>query len=118
MDVPRPMRYIALVGVLEGERRASHTAGYPLDPAKMLPLADVVLLLPDGESGAMLFRYTAHGERAGDTWHATMDDARAQAAEEYGEALAPWMQVPIDILDAHAYAMRFARDQLNSRGDW
>lgn len=111
------VRSIALVGVLEGERRAEHTAGYPLDPEKMLPLADVVLLLPDGESGAMLFRYTAHGELAGDTWHATMEDARDAAVEEYGEALTPWLRVPDDIVDAHEYAMRFAREQLNSRDD-
>lgn len=117
MTDARHPRTMALVGVLEGERRAEHTAGYPLDPAKMLPLADVVLLLPDGESGAMLFRYTAHGELAGDTWHATMQDARDAAEEEYGEALTPWLRVPDDIVDAHAYAMQYAREQLNSRDE-
>ena len=118
MTDARNPRTIALVGVLEGERRAEHTAGYPLDPEKMLPLADVVLLLPDGESGAMLFRYTAHGELAGDTWHVSLAEARAQAAYEYGDALVPWIEVPEEIGDAHAFAVRYAFEQLNSRGDW
>jgi hypothetical protein len=117
MNEPRPMRYIALIGALEGKRRAAHTDGYPMDPAKMLPLADVVLLLPDGESGAMLFRYTAHGDMAGDTWHLSMDDAREQAAHEYEGALEPWIAVPGDVADAHEFASRYALDRLNSR-DW
>jgi hypothetical protein len=37
----------------------------------------------------MLFRYTAHGELAGDTPHDTAADAEAQAELEYGESLFP-----------------------------
>lgn len=110
---------MALVGVVTGERRATHTAGYPLDPAKMLPIADVVVVVADaGEPGAMLFRYTAHGEFGGDTWHSTLAEAREQAAEEYGDALGPWLEVPDDVPDAHVHAVRWAAERLNSRGDW
>ena len=111
-------RLVALVGVIEGERRASHTTGFPLDPAKMLPLADVLLLISDGDPGAMLFRYTAHFEPGGDTWHPTIASAKYQAAEEYGDALGQWIEVPDDVSDAHTYAVQYAAERLNSRGDW
>jgi hypothetical protein len=118
MSSPTPVRYVALVGALAGERRVSQTAGFPLDPTKMLPVADVVLAVADPGAGAMLFRYTAHGDLAGDTWHASLDEARAQAAYEYGDALVPWIEVPEEIGDAHAFAVRYAYERLNSRGDW
>jgi hypothetical protein len=111
-------RVLALVGVIDGERRAAHTAGYPLDPAKMLPVADVVLLVAGGDGGAMLFRYTAHGEFGGDTWHRTPAEAQDQAVYEYGDALGQWVEVPDAVPDAHAYAVQFAFERLNSRGDW
>jgi basic membrane lipoprotein Med (substrate-binding protein (PBP1-ABC) superfamily) len=111
-------RWLALVGVISGDRRAAQTAGYPLDPSKMLPLPDVVLLVADNEPGAMLFRYTAHGEFGGDTWHPSADDAREQAADEYGDALSEWIEVPSDISEPHAFAVQFAYERLNGRGDW
>lgn len=108
-------RLLALVGVLDGGRRATHTAGFPLDPAAMLPDADVVLLVADDEPGAMLFRYSAYGEVAGDSWHLTLADARAQAAEEYGVALQPWVEVPEEVADPHLFAVRYAAERLDDR---
>lgn len=108
-------RRIALVGPLDGERRVVHTAGYPLDPKDMLPTADVVLLIDKGAEGCMLFRYTAHGELAGDTPHDSADDAEAQADLEYGAALLTWMDVPDDVADAHDFAVRYAAERLNER---
>ena len=120
MSPPSPTREraIALVDVIAGERHATHTAGYPLDPAKMLPLADVVLLVTDGDATTMLFRYTAFGEAAGDTFHPSADAARAQAADEYGEALGAWVEVPDEVGDAHLFAVRYAAERLNDRGGW
>jgi hypothetical protein len=111
-------RMVALIGPVAGERYATHTAGIPMDPAKMLPVADVILLVVDDMPGAMLFRYTAHGEYGGDTWHQTVGDAEEQAVFEYEEALLPWMDVPEEVADAHDFAVRFARDRLNDRGGW
>lgn len=114
---PTRERAIALVDVLAGERQATHTAGFPLDPAQMLPLADVVLLVSDGrDATTMLFRYTAFGEAAGDTFHPSPAAARAQAAEEYGEALGAWVEVPDEVTDAHLFAVRYAAERLNDRG--
>ena len=111
-------RAIALVGALAAERKAAETAGFPLDPSKMLPLADVVLLVAGDEPGAMLFRYTAHGDFGGDTYHESLGDAREQASYEYGDALGEWMDVPDDVVDAHAFAVAYAHDRLNGRGGW
>jgi hypothetical protein len=116
-DSARP-RFVALIGALTSERRTAHTDGFPLDPAKMLPVADVVLVVADEDAGAMLFRYTAHDDLGGDTWHATVAEAQEQAAYEYGDALLPWIEVPSDVEDAHAFAVRYACDRLDKRGGW
>lgn len=108
-------RLVALIGVPDGGRRAVHTTGYPLDPAKMLPEADVVLLVANDDPGAMLFRYTAYGEVGGDSWHPTAAEAREQASDEYGEALGAWLAVPDEVDDAHAFAVRYAAERLNDR---
>ena len=118
MTEPARSRQLALIGPLAGERRAAHTGGYPLAPEKMLPEADVLLLIADRDPGAMLFRYTAHGELAGDTWHATAADARDLAAHEYGTSLGEWVDVPDAVEDPHGYAVQYAFERLNSRGDW
>ena len=72
-----------------------------------MPFPDVVLLCSD--DGPMLYRYTAEGELAGDTWHETEIAARDQAAFEYGEALGPWSAVPDEAADPHEYAIAAAR---------
>lgn len=108
-------RRVALVGPLTVERRTVHTAGYPIDPDNMLPVPDVVLLIDSGRDGCMLFRYSAHGELCGDTPHDTATQAERQAQIEYGDALFPWVDVPEDVADAHAFAVRYAAEQLNSR---
>lgn len=111
-------RLLALIGVDEGQGRAAPAGAEPLDAAKTLPAADVVLLVADGEPDAMLFRYTAFGEIGGDSWHLTVADAKEQAAEEYGDALLPWEEVPDEVADAHAYAIGCASERLNDRGKW
>lgn len=76
MTQPNRTRALALVGPLEGERRITQTKGFPIDPSKIPPAPDVILLIADGTPGAMLFRYTVHGEFGGDTWHPSVEDGR------------------------------------------
>jgi hypothetical protein len=121
MDGAPSTRLVALVGVVTPrQRKATHTGGQPvIAEEKMLPMADVLLIVADGEPGALLFRYTAHGELAGDTWHTTVDAAQAQADYEYGDALLrPWLEIPEEIRDAHEFAIRYAHERLNDRGRW
>jgi hypothetical protein len=121
MTAPRS-RWVALVGTLTHERRVAHTDGFPLDESKMLPVPDVVLVVPDERdgdgAGAMLFRYTAFGEFGGDTWHGSVGDAQEQAMFEYGDALIAWLEVPPEVTDAHGYAVRYAHERLDKRGNW
>ena len=109
---------MALVGAPTGERLVTHTGGFPLDPKRMLPMADVLVLVADSDPGVMLFRYTAHGELGGDTWHATAVEAYAQAAHEYLDALGPWIEIPSEVTDPHTYAVQYAAERLNDRGKW
>ena len=113
-------REVVLVGSTGGNRKATHTGGHQaISPEKLLPIADVLLLVSDDDPGAMLFRYTTAGEFGGDTWHPSVDAARAQAADEYGEALlVPWLIVPEDVEDPHVFAIRYAADRLKDRGRW
>jgi hypothetical protein len=108
-------RRVALLGPLAGERRTVHTTGFPLDADRLLPTPDVLLLAADREGGAMLFRYTAHGELAGDTWHPSPAAAFDQAEFEYGDALLGWIDVPEDVADAHDFAVRYAAERLDER---
>lgn len=106
---------MALVGAL-GERRISvHTQGYPMDADSMLPDPDVVVLVEDGKDGAMLFRYTSHGELCGDTPHSSLAEAERQALMEYGPALARWIDIPDQVRDAHAYAVEYAARKLGQQ---
>ncbi len=118
MTSPNRTRSLALIGPLAEQRRVTQTAGFPIDPSKILPLPDVILLVADDTPGAMLFRYTAHGEVGGDTWHPSTDDAREACIYEYSDALGQWVDVPTDVEDAHAYAIQYAAERLHSRGDW
>jgi hypothetical protein len=109
------VRRVALIGPI-GDRRVSvHTGGFPLAPDRMLPDADVIVLVGKMNEDAMLFRYTAHGELCGDTPHSSVPEAERQAILEYGDALFPWMEVPGDVTDVHAFAIQYAADQLNQR---
>lgn len=46
-------------------------------------------VIPDG-AGYSLMRLDASGASVAHTWHPTLDDAKAQAASEYGIADADW----------------------------
>ena len=116
-DVMRT-RLIALVSANEEHALLAPTGIDALEAVQRLPAADVLLLVAGGDPDAMVFRYSAFGELAGDSWHPTVADAQDQAADEYGSALLQWEPVPDEIADAHAYAITYAADRLNDRGKW
>lgn len=58
-----------------------------------------VLLIEPSESGVLLIRYADDGRFAGDTWHATVDEAKEQAAYEFGQTISAWQDLPADVND-------------------
>ena len=86
------------------------SAGGRADGRHPLPRAALVLI-EQTEEGFFLYRYSGAGEPGGDTWHQSVEEAKDQAAFEFGESLAPWQPVPDSILDAHEFAMRRSQAQ-------
>jgi hypothetical protein len=39
----------------------------------------------------------------GDTWHRTIEDAKAQANHYFGNSISAWQEVPLDIADPVAF---------------
>ena len=54
MTQPNRIRSLALVGPLDAHRRVTQTAGFPIDPSKILPPPDVILLVADADDSAMI----------------------------------------------------------------
>lgn len=77
-----------------------------------LPWPTVVLIVqrPDG---VFLERFTEGGRPCGDTWHMNVEEAKTQAALEYGNLLKPWHRLP-DELDQDsvlAYVLEHLADK-------
>jgi len=88
-----------LNSMLPEKPRVKHFLGAHPDLAvkgeKLIPLPwPQVLLIEEWPEGFYLFRLTAEGNYAGDTWHQTIAEAKHQAEYEYGELLAEWQAVP------------------------
>ncbi len=109
---PDSIRLVALVRGFPGPRKTTHTWRQPDGSEVLMPLADVVFLEATPGAGAQLYRYTVAGEFCGDSWFHTVDDAKDQAAFEYGRALGPWEAVPAGEADGYEYSVRLARASL------
>ena len=79
------------------------------DLRQLLPWPLVLVIQEDSEGNVFLYRVARNGAPAGDTWHASVDDAKAQAAYEYGELLGRWSVIPVDVGDTRAFALATAR---------
>ncbi len=104
-------RFIALVQQTKSPPRVKHYQGLPAglgieeeQQRTMLPWARV-LLVEEKPDGIFLFRFSEDGSFAGDTWHMSIQDAKAQAEYEYSDALGEWKQVPHEIVDPVAFAL-------------
>lgn len=99
-------RYIARVNRIV---HRVHFEGFPpgltADPSPRNPLPDPNWLeIEISADGCFLYRYTASGEFAGDTWHASLDDAHHQALYEYDSRPEDWREVPPTASDVAAFA--------------
>jgi hypothetical protein len=91
--------------------------GFPpeLDPdpkaRQTMEPADILLIEQDEyDGGFFLYRYTAAGVSAGDTWHLNLEDAKHQADFEFDGLITPWIDVPPDVKEV-ADIVRYALDQ-------
>jgi hypothetical protein len=96
-------RLVATVLLAKGTTR--HYVGLPpqlnegKDDRVEMPTARVLVVeIEIGKSDCLLFRFSREGTFAGDTWHETLDRAKAQADYEYVLA-SPWREVPPDVID-------------------
>lgn len=64
-----------------------------------------VLVIEQKEDGFFLFRFTAAGVFAGDTWHLNLEDAKHQADFEFDGQITPWIDVPSNVQDVVCFAL-------------
>ncbi len=104
-------RLVALVGRKESGPASRHYAGLPPlgsgAPDTRLRMAiPRVLVLSTRPDGIFLDRFDELGEEVGDTWHESIEDAKAQAFAEYGETIGGWTPVPDEETDPVTFALR------------
>lgn len=104
------VRLVAVVHARVLHPATRHGVGLPTEPSEAsksstLPAPDVLLLEQEGPGSVFLSRLTRAGEFGGDTWRATVKDAKRQAEFEYGSALGPWTEVPAHVTDARQFAI-------------
>jgi len=84
-----------------------------------MPFPNVVVIEPRNHGSdaqeCFLFRYTRDGQDCGDTWHRSVDEAKEQAAIEYGRALGPWASVPDEEPDIRNFVVKFAETESRRR---
>jgi hypothetical protein len=82
-----------------------HQVGLPKSISELEPQplpAARVLLIEERPDGYFLIRVSENHDFAGDTWHATLEEAQGQAMFEYGISTAEWAQIPPEEEDAVA----------------
>ncbi|MBI1877522.1 MAG: hypothetical protein HYR94_04705 [Chloroflexi bacterium] len=103
-------RLFALVEQMNRAPQIEHWQGLPpeltggQDYREKLPRPRVFVIEEKSE-GVFLFRFAADGSFGGDTWHMSIDDAKNQAAYEYGDMLGRWEQIPPEVTNVVAFAL-------------
>jgi hypothetical protein len=87
--------------------RTRHTLGTTAVEGARLPLSRV-LVMEERSDGVFHVRHGRTGEFAGETWHASRDDAIHQAELEFGVSEGDWVEIPGDAPDAVDYMTREA----------
>ena len=65
-------------------------------------------MLSTRPDGIFLERFDETGAEVGDSWHQSIEEAKEQAREEYGEGVGVWMPVPANEADPVAFGLRLA----------
>ncbi len=90
-----------------GVRVWARVTGSSAKPHKGIPWPDLMLIEETAEesSRVRLTRYTRDGEFGGETSHASVEEAKGQAAFEAGENLGRWRDIPRDAPDPVAFIL-------------
>jgi hypothetical protein len=90
--------------------------GLPEDPSERQVLPPAALLIIDAEpdgGGLSLIRYSDKGDFAGDTWHQSLEDAKRQAAFEFGTIT--WDYAPLIPADLQKFALARLAERKTTR---
>lgn len=110
--MPENERFVAILRGPYGGEPSRHYVGVPptgsgdRDTRERIAVP-LVLVLERRPDGIFLDRFNDLGDEAGDTWHESIDDAKAQAVAEYGDHVGSWTEVPANE-DPVAFALRLA----------
>ena len=63
------------------------------------------LVIEEAADGVFLYRYDAYGKCAGDTWHASIEEAKGQAKYEYQDRLRDWIEIPSSVQDVTSFGL-------------
>ena len=77
------------------------------DTRQRLPIP-LVIVVSTRRDGIFLERFDEAGADAGDSWHQSIEEAKEQAREEYGESIGVWMPVPDSEEDPVAFGLGLA----------
>lgn len=75
------------------------------DTRGRLPIPLIIAVVPKPD-GIFLERFDETGADAGDSWHQSVEEAKEQAREEYGESVGVWTPVPDSEEDVFAFGRR------------
>lgn len=110
----------AIVGRPDITPESRRRVGFPRSLTGAIPSAlswPRVLVIEFRLDGIFLIRYSDDRGFAGDTWHQSLEDARNQAAEEYGHQLGDWTVLPANTENPVEFAScRIAERQLFDLG--
>ena len=90
------MKYVARIKEVlrPGIHRVAQIVDGNLTSGEVLREPDrVEISIEAGGTSCFMYRYTRTGEFCGDTWHATLDDAVAQAQFEFGLKRSDFVEV-------------------------
>jgi hypothetical protein len=98
----RVKRLFALVRNIPTKPQTVHRWG---DTPMPWPEVVVIDACVSPDEGVMAYRYRRDGTFCGDTWHPTIDAARAQARFEYGDQIGEWVEIPENVQSAIEFAL-------------
>lgn len=108
------MKLLAVIQQTDIHPPTRHFRGLPSsldsDGGNPEPLAwPRVAIITLNSEGVFLDRFNEDGSSGGDTWHESVEDAKAQALAEYNGTLLPWVVIPSALGDEAAIEYALAR---------